>query len=439
MTPAKLFRALFDQSGLIMISRLAGAGIGLLTQLLMVRLVGPHELGLFYAASSLAAVLGVVAAQGYPLTAARFVGRYRNKNSEALCGIFTGQTLRESLLAATIAAIAVIVWTLTWPGLSDGARWPYVIAAWMILATTAINILTGIAGGMRLFLLCYVPEGFGRPIAFFVIVAAAGAVGFDLGAMPAMLAFAAITMALALYLGIKLARDVPHIRWRGEARKPLSWRWRREAWQLIFLAVFTNFFADVGILVVVPFLSAVDVAVFGMCLKLALLVGYFVQVGQQMVVPDMVDARHAGDFPRLQRAAWRSIVSPTALTLAAMAFVYVFGPVLLPVFGPEFGRGYSALLILLAAQLLRSLAGPSAHLLTLSGVQSVNMGLSASAIAVLFAASAALTPKFGINGAALAVLLTYAYWIGASAVALKRLREPSVDIVWLTWNSLRRA
>ena len=439
MTPAKLFRVLFDQSGMIMMSRVAGAGVGFLTQYLLVRLMGPHQLGLFYAASSLAAVLAVVAAQGYPLTAARFVGRYRNKKDEALCGIFTGHTMREGLLAAAIVGLAVSAWAAMWPGLSAGARWPYVIAAWMILAVTAINILTSIAGGMRLFLLCYVPEGLGRPVAFFVIVAAAGVIGVGLGAIEATIIFAAVTTVLALYVGIMLTRSMPRMRWRAEAKKPLTWRWRREAWQLIFLAIFTDFFADVGILVVVPFLDAVTVAVFGLCLKLALLVGYFVQVGQQMAVPDMVDARHAGDFPRLYRAAWRSIVSPSALTIASMVIVYFFGPVVLSVFGQDFAGGYSALLILLAAQLLRSLAGPSAHLLTLSGVQSINMGLSASAIAILFAASAMLTPKLGIDGAALAVLLTYAYWIGASAVALRRLREPSVDVVWLAWNSLRRA
>ena len=34
--------------------------------------------------------------------------------------------------------------------------------------------------------------------------------------------------------------------------------------------------------------------------------------------------------------------------------------------------------------------------------------------------------------AAYAVLLTYVYWIGISAAALRRLREPSVDILRLT-------
>ena len=121
-----------------------------------------------------------------------------------------------------------------------------------------------------------------------------------------------------------------------------------------------------------------------------------------------------------------------------MDVIFMFGDTLLAFFGPEFARGRTALLILLTAQLLRALAGPSAHLLTLSGIQSINLGVATSSLLILFLASAVLSPAFGIEGAACAVLLTYTYWIVISAIALRRLREPSVDIVWLSITGWRR-
>lgn len=437
MALAHKLRKLMSQSGLIMLSRLMGAGVGFLTQFLLVKLMGAHHLGLFYAASSLAAILGVVAAQGYPQTAGRFVGRYRNKQDDSLGGIFAGHAMREGLVAAFAMAAAVTVWAASWPGLAGEERLAYAIGGWMILAIAALNILTNISGGMRRFALCYVPEGLFRPIAFFVIVGLAGMTGAAVTAPTAMGLFAAITAALAVAVGYLLLRNMAPIRWRKAAKPALSWRWRNEAWQLILLAMFTNFFADFGILVAVPFLSKTDVAVFGLCLKLALLVGYFVQIGQQMAVPDMADARHNQNAARLQRAAWRSIMLPSFITIVSMIVIFMFGKELLSFFGPEFAAGRGTLLILLAAQLLRSLAGPSAHLLTLSGIQSINMGLSASALLVLFLASAMLTPALGVEGAGLAVLVAYVYWIGASALALRWLREPSVDVLWLTWNRWR--
>ncbi|WP_373505490.1 lipopolysaccharide biosynthesis protein [Aestuariivirga sp.] len=426
-------------SAAIMASRLAGAGVGFLTQFLMVKLMGAHDLGVFYAASSLAAVLGVIVAQGYPQIAARFVGRYRNKQDQALTGYFTGHAMREGLLAAIAAAAGLTIWSLAWPGIDAVDRMAYAIAGWMLVSIVALNIMTNIAGGMRSFALCYMPEGLVRPIIFFIVICAAGIGGFGLTAVSAMAIFALITTGIACAVSVLLRRKMPVMRWRAASQAGVAWRWRREAWQLVLMAVFTNFFADVGILVAVPFLSKPELAIFGLCLKLALLVGYFVQIGQQMVVPDMADARHSGDTDRLQSAAWRSIVVPSLISLISIAVIYVFGAELLAFFGPEFAAGRTTLLILLTAQLFRALAGPGVHLLTLSGIQRINMGVAVTSLGVLFAASALLTPWLGIEGAAIAVLIVYAYWTGVSALALRHLKEPAVDIVWLTLRRFRAA
>jgi O-antigen/teichoic acid export membrane protein len=432
-------KSLASHSAVIMMSRLGGAGIGFLTQFALVKLMGAHQLGLFYAASSLAAVLGVIAAQGYPQIAARFVGRYRNKQNDLLCGSFISQAWREGLAAASVLAVGVIIWAAVWPGLNADDRATYAISGVMLLAVVTLNILTNVAGGMRDFALSYMPEGLFRPILFFVTVIMAAIVGVDLSASLSMLAFMLITAGLAVFVTFVLVRKLPTFSLFHSSKPSLRRRWRREGWQLIFMAVFTNFFADVGILVVVPFLTNTEVAVFGLCLKLALLVGYFVQIGQQMVVPDMADARHKGDHERVRRAAWRSIGVPTAITLASIMTIYFFGDRLLAYFGAEFADGRRALLILLIAQLLRAVAGPSSHLLTLSGIQSINLGVAASSIVLLCVASASLSPLLGIEGAAYAVLLTYAYWIGISAVALRRLREPSVDILRLSIRFWQRS
>ena len=437
MSALSKLKSLASHSAMIMLSRLAGAGIGFLTQILLVRLMGAHHLGLFYAASSLAAVLGVISAQGYPQIAARFAGRYRNKQDGGLLSAFTGHAVREGLICACLMAAGVTIWALAWPDADASGRYAYVIAGWMILAIVVLNILTNVAGGIREFALCYMPEGLARPILFFVLVAAVGLMGVGVTADIAMLIFASITMSLAFIVAFMLSKHMPSVRWAPVSQPAVGWRWRSEAWQLILLAIFTNFFADVGIIAVVPFLSSSDVAIFGLCLKLALLVGYFVQIGQQMVVPDMADARHSGDHHRLHRAALRSIVVPSLITLCSMVVIYFFGPYLLAIFGPEFAGASRVLLILLAAQLVRALAGPSAHLLTLSGIQSINMGVAVTSLMVLVGSSALLAPAMGVEGAAYAVLVTYAYWIGVSAVALRWLREQPVDAFWLAVSRLR--
>ena len=47
MALASKLRALATGSAAIMVSRLAGAGVGFLTQFLLVKIMGAHDLGLF--------------------------------------------------------------------------------------------------------------------------------------------------------------------------------------------------------------------------------------------------------------------------------------------------------------------------------------------------------------------------------------------------------
>lgn len=415
----------------IVASRLAGAGVGFITQFLLVKLMGAKDLGLFYAASSFAAVLGVFVSQGYPQIAARFVGRYRNKKADGLLNRFSGHALREGLIAAVISAAIVTTTAMLWPGLDAGTRAAYGIAAWMVVAIVSLNITTNIAGGMRNFVLCYMPEGFLRPILFCVVVAALGLIGIRLDGERAMMVFALITGGLAVAVWLALSRMVPNIRWGAASQAGLRWRWRFESWQLLLMAVFTNFFADVGIVITVPFLTKPEIAVFGLCLKLALLVGYFVQIGQQMAVPDMADARHHGDTTRLRRAALRSIVGPTLICLAGLAVVIPLGDFLLSFFGPEFATSGGVLAVVLGSQLVRAVFGPGVHLLTLRGNQGVNMALSLSAFIVFYLAAALLCPLYGAMGAALAVLIVQVYWSGACAVVLALLDEPGMHALWL--------
>jgi O-antigen/teichoic acid export membrane protein len=434
MTAISKLRSLATGSAAIMASRLAGAGVGFLTQFLLVRIMGAHDLGLFYSASSLAAVLGVVVAQGYPQIAARFIGRYRNKKNDGLAGRFTGHAMREGLIAATIAAALITLAMALWPGIDGNDRIAYAIAGWMLLAIASLNISTNVAGGMRAFALCYMPEGLLRPILFFVTVGALGLVGVKLTGDMAMLIFALITGAMALTVWTLLRRIMPPVNWMPASQAGLSWRWRKEGWQLLLMAVFTNFFADVGILVVLPFLTKPEIALFGLCLKLALLVGYFVQIGQQMAVPDMADARHHGDTPRIRRAAWRSIAGPTLVCMAALVVVAPFGDFLLSQFGTAFAAGGGVLTLLVVSQLIRALFGPGVHMLTLRGNQGVNMALSFSALIVFAIASALLCPAYGTMGAAFAVLIVQIYWNGACAVALRVLEEPAMDSLWMLMN-----
>ena len=83
-------RQFVSTSSLLSLARVAGAAAGFVTQILLARTLQASALGLFYSVTSLAAVMGVVAALGYPKIAPRFVSRYREKGNKGLLPAFVG-------------------------------------------------------------------------------------------------------------------------------------------------------------------------------------------------------------------------------------------------------------------------------------------------------------------------------------------------------------
>jgi hypothetical protein len=121
-------------------------------------------------------------------------------------------------------------------------------------------------------------------------------------------AFALVAAGVAGGQWLVLRRSFPP----GPSRPSLrpARRWRAEAWPLVLLALFTNLFADIAILLATPFLPSAEVAVLGLCLKLALLVGFVVQVTQQMALPDLANARLTGDRERMRAIVRRAVLLP---------------------------------------------------------------------------------------------------------------------------------
>ncbi len=249
-----------------------------------------------------------------------------------------------------------------------------------------------------------------------------------------------IFTGLALTQYALLRKDMP----KGEAPAPpprLLTIWRREATPLILVALFTYFFADVDILIVTPLLSSADTAAIGLCLKLALLVGFAVQVAHQVVVPDLADARARKDHGTIRDVVLRALAFPLAITLAAMVLVSLWGEDLLAIFGPEFTGAKLPLVILMGCQLARAVFGPSVPLLTVIGAQKENAALAVAALVVLAVSNLVLAPLYGVLGAAIAVAIATLFWLVGCAVVLGRLSGLRTDALYLLGRlaSLRSA
>ncbi|WP_196504870.1 lipopolysaccharide biosynthesis protein [Aestuariivirga litoralis] len=427
---SRLWSLLTGSAGLF-VMRLGGAGLGFITQILLAHMLGSEELGLFYSATSLAAVAGFVTSQGYSQIAYRFSARYRDDHHEHLFRAFVSRATYDGLICSTVAAAIVVAISFLYPGLDQMTRLIYAMAGATIIPAAVLVLYTNLSGAMRKFGWCYVPDGLARPLALLVFVVGLRLALGAISAVTVMFIFSAIVIVTAIAVVMALRPYLPKFEWPQHSGRRLARRWRAEALPLVMLSLYTNTFADVSILFAWPFLSASNLAVFGVCLKLSLLIGYFVQTAQQMVIPDIADARERRDIPAMRRAAKRSVVLPVLATSSAAIICAILGREILSFFGAEFAGATSVLVIMVASQVVRALAGPSAHVLTLSGAQKINAMLCVGALIVLAAANAVLGPRLGPEGAAWAVFISYTGWIAATAVAITRLGEMRTDLIAL--------
>ena len=169
----RLLNFLLSNAAILMLARFAGAGAGFFSQILLARLLPPHGLGTFFAGTSLAAVVGLLVAQGYPEIVQRFVTRYRENERADLLTSFIAQAQRETWMISAAVTISLVVIALLLPTTDSGNRF-VIVATAFTAAACSFSIYPALACADRRFSLGILPEIFVRPVLFLAFIASMG-------------------------------------------------------------------------------------------------------------------------------------------------------------------------------------------------------------------------------------------------------------------------
>lgn len=413
---------------LLMSARVAGALIGLVTQIVLARLLGAEQLGQFYIALSLAAVLAILCGLGFPSIIVSFITRYRTARDWTALKAFVGSARRQTALTTGLALAGLGGLVAATSILPDALVLPLLLG----LATTPFFVMlrvnASIANAYRRFSLAYLPDLLGRPM----LLLAAVSLIFLLGTPMTVGAVLAFHLGIAALLAI-----AQHVRVAAALRGDLqantgtddslkapseqTARWRKHALPMVVVALFTALFADLNILLAGLFLPVDQTAILSVCLKLALLMGFATNLVRQVVLPDAGDAYARGKRHKVAVLFHRANALSIIVCAAGTIVFVVAGAHLLGLFGDAFVAGYWALVVLGLGEICRAFAGPASQMLTLAGAERAAIPVFALGLAVLVALHVTLTPMFGVMGAAVAVLLTTLYWTAyLTAVAARK-------------------
>ena len=409
-------------------ARVLGAAFGFMAQLILARTFPRDDVGVVFLAMSATVFLSLVMTGGYPALGVTTLARYQTLGRKSLVNGFLSAALKDSLVLS-IVVVAILAAVLTLMPLSSGISTALLVGCIAAPAYAVMRLNNTAANSLRKFGLSYVPDFVIRPALLFLFILLMLAIYPAFRVSHVLWAFVAITFSVTLLQAYYMRAESAFDGLGHKVHRRLARVYRSQALSLLIIALVTLTFADIVTLISGFFLHEADIAVLGVSIRLAALVGFVTQSSQQFVMRDLTAAMARGD----RRGVDQLLLKTNALALGAMALALLgaalFGDRVLGLFGADYKAGHWALVLFLVSQTLRAASGMNAHLLSLGGHHIRSASLCFVSVAILVAGIAVLAPRYGVFGVAVATVAAEIVWAISLAILVQRLTGRRGDIL----------
>lgn len=421
----RLVRKLFTQSNVIFGTRLAGSAVIFLAQAAIARFWGAEALGNFLLLIAAANILAVILPLGFETTGTFFAAEYRAagdgrhlrgfmKRAYAHIGIMTTALLLVGFpLAGLLGA----------PGQVIQAHWGALVL--MTFATALVYSNSALLIGLKRPYAGFFADTVFRPMLMIAALSIATLALGDADRFSGFLwvlsgGFVIIALAQLAYLW-RHVRGVP----ATEPMRPAEVRrWWRFALPWVIIAMATDLFFDLDLLLLANLMDRETLAVFGVCTRVFSLVSFGVAAVYSVVLPDMFDL--AKDREGLLRKIGEANLAAGGMAIALFVIVAVAGPLALLLFGPSFLPGALPMTVLCLTLMVRSFFGPTSVVLSMNDRPHDVLPAIGLGMAVLVVANLMLVPPMGLLGAAIAAVLAQTVW--SAALWFTALKRTGLDV-----------
>lgn len=153
-----------------------------------------------------------------------------------------------------------------------------------------------------------------------------------------------------------------------------------------------------------------DVGIYGVTLKIAVITSFTFQALDSILAPKLSFAYHSGDDLGFKKLIKYSTFINTVISVFAVFLIITFRDLILSIFGPEFIKGSTALIILCLGQLFNAICGPVGSVLQMTGKQLIFQNILIISFVTNIVLNLILTPLYGITGVAVSTAFSLALW-----------------------------
>jgi O-antigen/teichoic acid export membrane protein len=413
--------------------RVASAAILYCSQILLARLMGGHDYGIYVFVWTLVLLLGGLSHLGMNVAVMRLLPRYLALGQPGLArGLMRGGRL---LVIANATGIALLAGAVLWafPGLVANY---YLLPAFLGLACIPMAALTdlqdGIGRSQGWVGTGLLPPYVLRPTLVLVAMLAAHWAGLPMAATTAVGAAIFATWLTALVQTLLINRRL------GTALPPAERAYDVRGWlafslPLAIISCCELTFQNADLIIVSQILTPHEAGIYYASAKTMALIMFV-----HYAVGSAIANRFAAVDARDDRAALEVLVRDGVVwtfwpSLAAGIAVLALGKPLLSLFGPGFEAGYPVMAVIVIGFLFRSAMGPVELLLNMLGQHRICAMVLVGCAVLDIALNLIMVPQFGMIGAAAASSIAFsAAALANYAVARRRLRLNSA--IWHHWK-----
>lgn len=384
--------------------RLLSAVIAFISQIILARMMGEFEYGIFVFVWVLAVILGNLSCLGFHTVIIRFLPQYRTENaSDAARGLVAAARIIALLSASVIAASGMLALYLLGDRLDAYYIAPLFIGAFALPMIALGDVLSGIARATGWPVIALGPTYIIRPLLILGFVTAAMAIA---DGTTARIALAAVLIACWLTtLAQLMAVSRKFKACFGTGRRRIHLRqWTIVALPIFLVEGFYFLLTNADVIIVGLYLSPEKVATYFAAAKTMALVHFVYFAVKAAAAPRFSALFSSADGVELAEFASQAIRWTFWPSLLVGLAVIAVGPFLLSLFGPGFADGHIIMIILFAGIMAKAMIGPGEVLLTMAGEQTICAAVYAAALSVNIALTMLLIPAFGLSGAALATM-----------------------------------
>jgi O-antigen/teichoic acid export membrane protein len=413
--------------------KVGGTGIGYLFNLLLARVFGASILGAYSLTITIVSIAQLLARFGTETSSVRFIADAASREASGDNIWLTYRTLQKFVVPLSLLAGVVLYLMAPWlthlfesRDIGTAVR---IVAVTVPLGAT-VGLHQGCLRGLKKIQSSLLHRSFLPPLLNLVGVAGLLAVGQD-GALTPIYAYTATYAALAGSSFVVWYRAAQRADEDAEAPAEIQAAPQSQtvdlrevvsvSGPLLITAAMHFVMGWTDEIVLGIYATTDDVGVYRIAYKIAMVTGFTLQAVNSITAPKISEFYTRNSEDKLYDLVRLSSALIFWTSVPVLTGFLVLPDWILSIFGDEFTRASSALVLLCMGQFVASACGPVGYMLTMTKYETVFQWVLVFGASLNVGLNVLLVPNYGVLGAAIATMTSLASWnLLASALAYRK-------------------